>query len=146
MAAEESGFTLIELLMVVAIIGIIASIALSAFLSKRINAGDASAKALVNSAQQAAVNYGLASTGYTGMTASALHSLEPRINVTANGQTVLATASGTPNTYTLSVVSSTANTFNLAYANGIASRTCVVASGNGNTSTNTGGGCKNGGW
>ena len=80
------------------------------------------------------------------MTPVAFKALEPRINITVNGQAVLATAAPTANGYTLSVVSSNANTFTITNANGLDTRTCVVASGNGNTTTNTGGGCTSGKW
>ncbi len=144
-AREESGFTLVELLVVVVVIAILAAIAIPSFLGRRIGAGDAGAKEMVRTAQQTAVNYGLAN-GYAGMTPSALKTLERTINVNANGQAVLVNANPTLSGYLLTVVASTADTFNLTSTNGVISRTCIVAAGNGNTTTNTGGGCTNGVW
>lgn len=141
----EAGFTLVELLVAILLLGILAAMALSTFLSRRSTAGDAVAKSLVNSAQQAAGNYGL-NSGYAGMSPAALKTLEPTINTVANGKAVLVNATPTANGYILSVVSSTADTFNLTYANGQVSRACLVSAGNGNTSTNSGGGCTNGSW
>ena len=48
--------------------------------------------------------------------------------------------------FVLTVVSSTADTFNLTNSSGRLTRTCIVATGNGNTQTNSGGGCHNGTW
>src|SRR5436305_3045001 len=143
---SEDGFTLIELLVVVLVIGILAAIAIPSLLSQRTGAKDASAKQLANTAQHAALLYSLNNGSYSGMTPSSLKSLEPSINTTANGQTVLAAASSTLTGYSLATVSSAGNTFNVVSANGVLSRTCTVVSGSGNTVTNTGGGCTNGPW
>jgi prepilin-type N-terminal cleavage/methylation domain-containing protein len=144
-AACESGFTLLELLVAILMVAILTTIAISAFLGRRISAGDAAAKGLLGTAEQAAQQYVL-SNGYAAMTPSALNSIEKSINITPNGQAVLVNATPAGSGYILTVVASTADTYNLTSTGGLLTRTCLVSAGNGNTSTNTGGGCNHGSW
>jgi len=143
--ADERGFTLIELMVVILIIAILFAVALPTFLSQRSKGGDAVAKELMHTAANAAVMYTL-SNNTSGMSPSALQGQVSNINISSNGQATLAAAAPTGTGYSLAVVSSNADTFYWTVANGIITRTCTVARGNGNTSTNTGGGCTNGAW
>jgi prepilin-type N-terminal cleavage/methylation domain-containing protein len=146
-ARSQKGFTLIELLVVMLILGILASVGISALINRRIVANDASAKQLVNTSQHAAIIYSLNSlNGFIGMTPASLKAVEPSINTVANGQTVLAAVTPSGTGYTLAAVSAAGDTFNVISTNGVLSRTCTVGAGNGNTVTNAGGGCTNGTW
>jgi prepilin-type N-terminal cleavage/methylation domain-containing protein len=144
-AGDQRGFTLTEVLVACLILGLLATMAIPAFLKRRNDAGDAAAKGLVNTAQQTAASYGTVN-GYAGMNPAALNAIESSINTAVNGKAVLVNANPTGNGYLLTVVSSTADTFNLTYANGSVTRSCLVAAGNGDTSSNTGGGCNHGSW
>ena len=65
-AQDEKGFTLIELLVVILIIGILAAIALPAFLNQREKAQDTEAKSAVRTAQTAMETYYTDNQTYTG--------------------------------------------------------------------------------
>ena len=78
-AEDEKGFTLIELLVVILIIGILAAIAIPAFLNQKGKAYDSNAKSDARTAATAEETYYTDNAGYTSATAS-LTSIEPTLN------------------------------------------------------------------
>ncbi len=130
--SEESGFTLIELLVVILIIGILAAIAIPAFLGQREKAQDSSAKSAVRNAQSAAEAFYTDGQTYDGMTDIALEGIEPSLTQAA-GFTVTGSATG----YTLKVDSAAASrSFTITKAGNTVTRSC----------TPNGGGCKSLSW
>ena len=147
-AESEKGFTLIELLVVILIIGILAAIAIPAFLNQRAKAYDAAAKSNVKTAQIAEETYATDNNGtyVSANTANGatdpLVKIEPTLNASSGGSSnpaVTATGNGTTG-YTLVSTSSgsggSPDTFTLTSASGVVTRTC----------TGSGGGCPNGTW
>jgi type IV pilus assembly protein PilA len=109
---NEAGFTLIELLVVILIIGILAAIAIPAFLSQTSKASDSAAKTQVGTLQIAMKTYAIENSGsYAGATLAALQVIEPTlkdkstaiakevVTPTLTGFTVESEAAGTKNIY-----------------------------------------------
>ncbi len=146
-AEEEKGFTLIELLVVILIIGILAAIAIPSFLNQKTKATDASAKELARTAQTAAETYSTDHNGsYTGMTAAALQSVEPTIQIAAgNNNAYLSnvTVTGTNGDgYSVTTTSNSGNTYTITRASdGSTNRTCTPT-----TTSAASGGCVAGTW
>jgi type IV pilus assembly protein PilA len=126
-AQDEKGFTLIELLVVILIIGILAAIALPAFLNQREKAQDSEAKSNVRTAQTAMETYFTDNQTYVGATAGTLQGIEPSLN-DANGLTVTSpSATG----YTVQTESKGANRnqFRVTNASGRVTRSCGTSAG-----------------
>jgi type IV pilus assembly protein PilA len=138
--AGESGFTLIELLVVILIIGILAGIAIPAFLNQRHKAYDSAAKTQVRKAATAEEIYATDNHDvYASETIDVndngpLAAIEPTLK---DNPDVTATATGGSG-YTLvsTAAGSAADVFTYTDSNGAVTRTCH----------GTGGGCVSGSW
>jgi type IV pilus assembly protein PilA len=139
---DERGFGLIEILVVILIIGVLAAIALPAFLNQKTKAYDAAAKELVHSAATTAETISTDNNGeYTKVTKEELNKYEPTIQIAAGGNNAyISAATGGTSNYTITATAaSTGDEFTFSRSStGAITRTCKSGS--------SGKGCSGGTW
>ncbi len=121
-AQDEKGFTLIELLVVILIIGILAAIALPAFLNQRAKAQDSEAKSNARTAQTAMETYYTDNQKYTGATVALLEGIEPALK-SANGLGVNP-VSDTEYSVAVTSKSNDATVYTITNTAGVVTRSC----------------------
>ncbi len=140
MRSEEKGFTLIELLVVILIIGILAAIALPAFLGQRAKGQDGEAKSNARNLVSHIESCYTQKQAYTGCVTAA--NLNPTGLDIGAGAGQVDAASASAQEYAVTAKSKSGNEFTITKAtNGTSTRACSTT--NGGT---TNGGCDGTSW
>jgi type IV pilus assembly protein PilA len=123
-AQDEKGFTLIELLIVILIIGILAAIAIPAFLNQRGKAQDTEAKSQVRTMQTAEESLYSADQSYVLGDLAKLQAIESTL---ASGKAIPAVTTNAADNYVVKSASVTGNVYTIAKAGtGVVTRTCTT--------------------
>ena len=128
LGGDQSGFTLIELLVVMLILGILAAIAIPAFLNQRNKASDSQAKSIARAMQTAIETCATDNRGsYASCDLTALRAIDPSIPATGT----LAAPGFFGSLYAVGGTSSSGNAFYIVRnADRTIVRPCTVPTGN----------------
>ena len=141
-STDEGGFTLIELLVVILIIGILAAIAIPAFLSQTGKASDSAAKTQVGTLQTTIETYANENNGsFVGAELTKLQTIEPTLKDKSTAIAKVPAGATSSSFEVESEAVGTKDVYKLKSVSGEVTRTCTTPTGG-----NTGGGCKAGSW
>ena len=123
--SNEGGFTLIELLVVILIIGILAAIAIPAFLSQTSKANDSAAKTQVGTLQTTEEAYASENNGsFVGGTLAELEKIEPTLKDTSTATAAVGTV-GAEEFEVKSTAKGSGDVYTLKNVKGAITRSCT---------------------